>query len=144
MHNAQGHAGQVKSSQLFVWHQIITGVTQGHFSYSAGLDRTLYDIIYRGPTFPRVCIYFSNTQPHSTINTSIRGMQSAWCIIQWPPVGGFSQCCYHNVCAQTLLQLFIWIHNEKVPCSRTQTVHTHCPLYGRRKHRKILVYCSWN
>lgn len=29
-------------------------------------------------------------------------------------MGGFSQCCYHNVCAQTLLQLFIWIHNEKV------------------------------
>lgn len=62
------------------------------------------------------------------INTSIRGMQSAWCIIQWPQVGGFSQCCYHNVCAQTPLRLFIWIHNEKKRCrAQGHKVCAQCP-----------------
>lgn len=75
----------------------------------------------------QVCVSCARTHTHThpSINTSIRGMQSAWCIIQWPPVGGFSQCCYHNVCAQILLQLSIRIFNEKVPHSRTQSVHAH-------------------
>ena len=61
------------------------------------------------------------TAVHSTIKSNIRRMHQVWCIIQWPPVGVFNRCCYHNFCAQ---KLFIWIHNEKVPHSRTQTVHT--------------------
>lgn len=52
-------------------------------------------------------------------------------------MGGFSQCCYHNVCAQTLLQLSIWIHNEKVPGSRTQTVHTLPFLWTQEAQKNI-------
>lgn len=62
-------------------------------------------------------------------------MQSAWCIIQWPPVGGFSQCCDHNVCAQTLLQL--WIHNEKV-LKDTNCAHSSPSLWGQET-QKIAV-----
>ena len=61
----------------------------------------------------QVCAYASacihNAQPRATINTSMRGIQSAWCIIQSPPLGGFSQCYYHNVCAQTRLNPAIYM-----------------------------------
>lgn len=88
------------------------------------------------------CTHNTNTQ--NTINTDVWGMQSAWCIIQWPQVGGFSRCCYHNVCARTLLQLFIWIHNEKGPCSRKQKVHSFSQLYWYNKNiiSKISFQCK--
>lgn len=82
-----------------------------------------------------MCICSCTQTCHTSINTSIRGMQSAWCIIQWPPVGGFSQCCDHNVCAQTLLQL--WIHNEKV-LKDTNCAHSSPSLWGQET-QKITV-----
>lgn len=62
-------------------------------------------------------------------------MQSAWCIIQWPQVGGFSQCCYHNVCAQTLLQLLTWPRDEKGVAPKDIG---HCTFYESDKLGKCI------
>ncbi len=40
------------NSVLFIQHQVTTKVISSHFTYRAGLDRSLYNVIYRDPVIP--------------------------------------------------------------------------------------------